>query len=48
MDAGRYFWQGTQSAPIGTIESQRALELVIEEMSECFPGALEYVDGRLG
>lgn len=48
MDGDRYLWLGTQSAPIGTIESQRALELVFEEMSSRFPEALEYVDGRLG
>lgn len=49
LDGNVYFWQGTpQSAPVGSIESERALETAIEEMSERFPEALEFVHGRLG
>lgn len=49
MDGNSFSWIGApQGAPIGSIESERTLEVAIEEMSKHFPGALEYVNSRLG
>jgi serine/threonine protein kinase len=49
MDGNAYFWRGTpQRAPIVSIECDRALQMAIDEMSERFPQALEFVHNRLG